>query len=326
MSGTAGAPVPPPPWRVAGALATIYLVWGSTYLAIALMVKSIPPLLGGAVRFLAAGALLYAWVLLRRRGPGLTGRELGGAALVGTLLVLGGNGLVTVAERDVPSSLAALLIASEPLWVVLLRRLTRERLPASTLAGVVAGFVGVGLLLAPGQRPAGVGGVGLLLCLVAAVCWASGSFAASRMAPPSDPLRSTAAQMLLGGAATLVAAGAIGDFAALRLEQITTVSAVALGYLTLVGSVVAFSTYSWLLRNVPISTVSTYAYVNPVIAVALGWAILSEPVNATTLAGAAVIVCSVAFIMRREGTAAPESAPPEPEAVLAEQAHSPGRA
>lgn len=310
---------------MAGALATIYLVWGSTYLAIALMVRSIPPLLGGAVRFLAAGALLYAWVRLRRPGPGLSRRELGGAALVGTLLVLGGNGLVTVAERDVPSSLAALLIASEPLWVVLLRRATRERLPPSTLVGVFTGFVGVGLLLAPGQRPQGVGAVGLVLCLIAAMSWASGSFASSRMALPADPLRSTAMQMLLGGAATLLAAAAIGDFGALRLEEITPVSAGALAYLTLVGSVVAFSTYAWLLRNVPISTVSTYAYVNPVIAVALGWAILSEPVTATTLAGAAVIVCSVAFIMRREGTGSPESAPPEPEAVLAEQVPSPGR-
>jgi drug/metabolite transporter (DMT)-like permease len=311
---------------VAGALATIYVVWGSTYLAIALMVRSIPPLLGGAVRFLAAGALLYAWIRLRRPGPGLSPRELAGAGLVGTLLVLGGNGLVTVAERDVPSSLAALLIASEPLWVVLLRRATRERLPPSTLFGVFAGFVGVGLLLAPGQRPEGVGAVGLFLCVMAAVCWASGSFAASRMAPPADPLRATAAQMLLGGAATLVAAAAIGDFGALRLDAVTTVSAAALAYLTLIGSVVAFSTYAWLLRNVPISTVSTYAYVNPVIAVALGWAILSEPVTAATLTGAAVIVCSVAFIMRREGTAAPESAPPQPEAVLAESAASRGRA
>ena len=309
------APAPPPPWRVAGALGTIYLVWGSTYLAIALMVDSIPPLLGGAVRFLAAGALLYAWVRLRRPARSSTPRELLAAALVGTLLVLGGNGLVTVAERDVPSGLAALLIASEPLWVVLLRKVVaRERLPSGAFVGVAAGFVGVSVLLAPGQRPEGVGVVGLVLCLVAAVSWAGGSFAGSRMALPPDPLRSTALQMLFGGVATAVAAVLIGDVSALRLDDVTAVSAGALVYLMLVGSIVAFSAYAWLLRNVPISTVSTYAYVNPVIAVALGWAILAEPVSAATLAGAVVIVASVAFIMRREGMAAPEAEAPAPTA------------
>ncbi len=311
----AQAPAPPPPWRVAGALGTVYVVWGSTYLAIRLMVGTIPPLLGGGVRFLIAGGLLYAWVRLRRPGPPASRREVAGAALVGVLLVLGGNGLVTVAERHVPSGLAALLIASEPLWVVLLRKAARERLPGGTLAGVGLGFLGVGLLLAPGHQPAGVGIAGLLLCLAAAASWACGSFAGSRLALPQDPLRFTALQMLFGGAATALAALPAGDYSALRLGEVSAVSAGALVYLVFVGSIVAFSAYAWLLRNVPISTVSTYAYVNPVIAVALGWAVLSEPVTPLTLAGAAVIVSSVAFIVRLEGTSAPaaeaaEGAPP----------------
>ena len=312
------------PWRAAVALSAIYLVWGSTYLAIRLVVETIPPFLSGAVRFLLAGALLYAWVRVVRGREPVTRRELAGTAVVGTLLVLGGNGLVTVAEREVPSGLAALLIASVPLWVVLLRRISGEPLSRRTLVAVCAGFLGVGMLLAPGQRPAGVGLAGLLLCILAAACWASGSFAGARLAMPSDPLRSTALQMLIGGAVTAVAAVVAGDPGALRLAQVSTRSGLALVYLIFVGSIVAFSAYAWLLRNVPLSTVSTYAYVNPVIAVALGWAILSEPVTAVTLAGATVIVGSVAFTVRGEGIAEPvedsagaaaESAAPVPPAA-----------
>lgn len=213
-SAPAQAPATPSPLRVAGALGTVYLVWGSTYLAIRLMVDSIPPLVAGGVRFLIAGSLLYTWVRLRRPGPRPSPRELAGAALVGVLLVLGGNGLVAVAESHrVPSSLAALLIASVPLWVVLLRRATGERLPGVTLIGVGVGFAGVGMLLAPGQRPQGVSVAGLALCVAAAASWASGSFAGSRLATPRDPLHFTALQMLFGGAATALAALLSGESA-----------------------------------------------------------------------------------------------------------------
>jgi drug/metabolite transporter (DMT)-like permease len=300
-------------WRVAGALAIVYVVWGSTYLAIRVLVETVPPLLSGGVRFLTAGALLYAWVRWRRPDASLPTRgELAAAALVGALLVAGGNGLVAIAEQDVPSGLAALIIASEPLWVMVLRGLARERLSRATLAGVVFGFAGVALLLAPGQRPAGVTLGGLLLVVLAAVSWASGSVAASRLRLPRDPLRSTALQMLFGGLVATAIALATGEGSDLHLAGVSVRSGLALAYLVVFGSLVAFTAYAWLLQNAPISTVSTYAYVNPVIAVTLGWAILSEPVGTATLAGAAIVVASVAFTVRREGggEAQPESAAP----------------
>ncbi|MDX6696972.1 MAG: hypothetical protein QOE65_369 [Solirubrobacteraceae bacterium] len=288
---------------MAGALAVIYLVWGSTYLAIRVMVETVPPLLGAGVRFLLAGALMYAWVRWRRAPRArVTRAELLGCALVGVLLMFGGNGLVTVAERDVPSGLAALLIASEPLWIIILRALWRERPGRLSALGVLAGFAGVALLLSPGQRPAGTSLAACLLVVFAAMCWASGSFAGSRLRLPADPLHATALQMLLGGGAMAAVAVVAGEPWDLHPGAISGDSWLAFAYLVVVGSIVAFTAYAWLLRNVPISTVSTYAYVNPVIAVFLGWAILSEPVSTITVAATAIIVASVALTMRQEGT------------------------
>ena len=288
---------------MAGALAAIYVVWGSTYLAIRVMVETVPPLLGAGVRFLLAGALMYAWVRLRRDPFPVSREELLGCALVGVLLMFGGNGLVTVAERDVPSGLAALLVATEPLWIIVLRAVWRERPGRLSAVGVVAGFVGVALLLVPGDRPEGASLAACLLVVFAAMCWALGSFAGSRLRLPGDPLHSTALQMLLGGAAMSAVAVVAGEPWALELENVSGDSWLAFAYLVLVGSVVAFTAYAWLLRNVPISTVSTYAYVNPVIAVFLGWLILSEPVSLNTVLATAIIVASVALTMREEGTA-----------------------
>jgi drug/metabolite transporter (DMT)-like permease len=294
---------------VAGALAVVYVVWGSTYLAIRVMVEDVPPLLGAGTRFLLAGALLYAWVAARRPAARVTRSELAACALVGTLLMFGGNGLVTMAERDVPSGLAALLIASVPLWVIVLRSLWGERPRRATTLGVAFGFIGVAVLLAPGQRPDGVSLGACLLVVVAAMCWASGSFAGSRLPMPGDPLRSTALQMLFGGAAMTAVAVPAGEPWALDVGGISGDSWLAYAFLVFIGSIVAFTAYAWLLRNVPISTVATYAYVNPVIAVVLGAIVLSEPVGVATIAGMAIIVASVAYTMRTEGTErAPEPA------------------
>ncbi len=287
---------------MAGALAIIYLVWGSTYLAIRVMVETVPPLLGAGVRFLVAGAAMYAWVRLRRDATRITREELLGCALVGILLMFGGNGLVTVAERDVPSGLAALLIASVPLWIVVLRAVWRERLGRMSALGVFAGFAGVALLLVPGERPEDASLAACLLVVFAAMCWAGGSFAGSRVRLPADPLYATALQMLLAGAAMTAVGFVAGEPWSLELSGVSGDSWLAFGYLIVVGSVIAFTAYAWLLRNVPLSTVTTYAYVNPVIAVVLGWAILSEPVGAITIAATAVIVASVAVTVRHEGT------------------------
>src|SRR3954468_14857375 len=301
MRRSAASPVPSPPqdMRVWAALGAIYVIWGSTYLAIRLMVETVPPALGAGVRFVIAGGAMLAF--LQTRGAlRVTRSQLLWCAVVGSLLAAGGNGLVTVAERDVPSGLAALLIASEPLWIVLLRATRRDRAAGRTIVGVAIGFVGVGILLLPGGRPDDVPIGMALLIVVAAVSWALGSFISPRVDLPRDPLTSTAWSLLIGGA-VLVAAGLIaGEGADVDVGAFSAKSLVALAYLIVVGSIVAFSCYAWLLSNAPISQVSAYAYVNPVIAVVLGAVFLSEAVSVVTLAGMALVVASVAVIVRQE--------------------------
>jgi drug/metabolite transporter (DMT)-like permease len=218
--------------------------------------------------------------------------------------------LVTLAEREVPSSLAALVIASVPLWVIVLRALARERPPRGTFVGVFVGFAGVALLLLPGEQPRGVGFAGLALIVLAAISWATGSFMSGRLALPADPLRSSALQMLCGGAVMTVGAVAHGELVSANWSGFSAESLAAFAYLLVAGTL-AFTAYVWLLQHAPISKVATYAYVNPVIAVFLGWAILEESISTATLVGAAVIVASVAFIMRKESPPAPaEGRPP----------------
>lgn len=301
-----------PRWLGPLALGTVYVVWGSTYLAIRVMVEDIPPLVGAGVRFLIAGGILYAWLVWRRprEARRITRRQLIGAAIVGILLMFGGNGLVTVAEQEVPSGLAALLLASEPLWVILLRGgVGRERVPGMTLVSVALGFVGVALLVLPADRPEGAPLGWSLLVVLAAVLWASGSFAASRLDRPRDLLATVAWQMLLGGAFMTGVGLAVGEGAELRLSEISLESAAAFVFLVLVGSIAAFTAYNWLLQHVAISTVSTYAFVNPVIAVFLGWLILSEEITPFVALGTAVIVAAVAFVVLSTA----EKAPPAPE-------------
>jgi drug/metabolite transporter (DMT)-like permease len=298
------------------ALATIYVVWGSTYLAIRVMVETMPPLLSAGLRFATAGAIF--WIVLRLTGGAekvrVTGRELAGAALIGTLLCFGGNGLVTVAEQDVPSGLAALIIGSVPLWVVVMRAGHGERVPRGTLAGVAVGFAGLALLVLPGDRPGEAPLWGVLTCLAASISWAAGSFYSRGTPLPADALVSTAWQMLLGGAGMLVVGTIVGEVGDVDPAAFSLDSLLAFAYLIFIGSLVAFTAYVWLLRNAPISVVATYAYVNPVIAIFLGWAILSEEVTVTVVAGAAAIVLSVAAVVRRESEPAdaPTEAQPEP--------------
>ena len=284
------------------ALATIYVVWGSTYLAIRIMVETMPPLLGAGVRFAVAGAVFLA--ILRWRGGAsrvrITRAQALGAALVGNLLCFGGNGLVTVAEQEVPSGLTALIIGSVPLWVVLLRLGEGDRPARGTLAGVIVGFVGLAVLVLPGDRPDGAPLWGVLLIVLAAVLWASGSFYSKRITLPSDPLASTAWQMLIAGATMLAAGLVAGEASGLEPSSFSTDSLLALAYLITFGSMLAYTAYTWLLGNAPISTVTTYAYVNPVIALALGAAIVSEELTLTVLLGAAAIVAAVATVVREE--------------------------
>ena len=283
-------------------LGIVYVVWGSTYLGIRVADETMPPLLTSGVRFVIAGAIVYAVLVIRRGRAAMrvTWPELVSCALIGTLLVAGGNGFVMVGEVHVPSGVAALIIASVPLWVVLYRRLGSERVPRGTLAGVGAGFAGVALLLLPGGSGGHVRFLSLLLVCLAAPCWALGSYLSKRRTLPPDPFLSTSFQMMLGGAASLLAGAATGELGHVGLGAFSGRSLAAFAYLIAVGSLVAFTAYVWLLQHAPISKVSTYAYVNPVIAIFLGWAILSEHVTGTIVAGAAIVVASVAAIVRRE--------------------------
>ena len=293
------------------ALGTIYVVWGSTYLAIRIMVETIPPLFGAGVRFLIPGLLFAAWVVARRGASALrvTRGQLAAVVLVATLLLVGGNGGVTVAEQDAPSGLAALIIAAVPLWVVLLRLLVGERVPRVTLAGVALGLGGVAILVIPGDRPDDAALWAVLMLVGSSACWATGSFVSSRVTLPDDVLVTTALQMLIGGALFLVAGLAAGENADFDAADVSLRSLLALVYLATAGSLVAFTAYLWLLENAPISTVATYAFVNPVFAVVLGWAVLDEELTAAMLAAAAVIVVSVAAVIRTERAPEPEPAP-----------------
>ena len=301
--------VAPPPhrfapgWQVWTGLAIIYVVWGSTYLAIRVLVETMPPLLSGGVRFIVAGAVLYAF--LRLRGGAAAVRfdraQLLSCLIVGSLLVTGGNGLVMVGEVHVPSALAALIIASVPLWVVLYRQVAGEAVAPGTMAGVAVGFAGLALLLLPsGGHDEVTSWLGLVAVVCAAPAWALGSFLSKRRPLPSDPFLSTALQMMLGGATALAAGFARGEAGSVDFASFSHDSLIAFAYLVVIGSLLAFTAYVWLLQHAPIQTVATYAYVNPIIAIFLGWAILSEAITAWMVAGAAIVVVSVATIVRKE--------------------------
>lgn len=274
------------------------------------MVGSLPPLGSAGVRFTIAGLVLVA-VVAATRGPSalrVSGPQWRGAAVVGLALLLFGNGFVQLGERDVPSALTALIIGSVPLWIVLYRSLAGDRADPTVLVGVFIGFVGVAVLVAP----RGIGGgevapIGLVFVLLASASWAWGTFVSKRVELPRDALASTALQQLLGGVGLLAAAALTGE----RVEPSvwTTPSLLALAYLVVFGSLVAFSAYTWLLVHVPVSTVSTYAYVNPVVAVLLGAVVLDEPVTPTILAGAALVIAAVAFIVRKQAARPPVRPP-----------------
>jgi drug/metabolite transporter (DMT)-like permease len=293
------------------ALVTVYLVWGSTYLAIRVVVESAPPLLAMGVRFVLAGALLAAFLALRS-GPAVlkvTPRELGSAGLVGVLLLLCGNGAVAVAEQTVPSGLAALLVAATPLWLVCLRVAAGDRPRWVSLVGTLLGFVGIAVLARPGGHDGEVETWGLLLVVGATVAWALGSFFSSRLPMPANPFVATMWEMTVGGALMVLVAVARGELDGFSVGQVEGVAWAWLAYLVVFGSLAAFSAYVWLLHNAPISLTATYAYVNPVVAVILGALILSEPVTAAILIGGAVVVVGVGLVVSTER---PRREPPVP--------------
>ncbi|NJP30520.1 EamA family transporter [Micromonospora sp. HSS6-12] len=285
----------------------VYVLWGSTYLGIRITVESLPPLASAALRFATAG-LVLAVVLRLRRGPGalrVDWRQLRSAALVGVLLLAGGNGLVVLAESGppgvaVPSGIAALLVATVPLLVVLLRSVTGDRPGLATLGGVTVGFVGLVLLVLPTGGVGAVPLVGALTVVAAATSWSVGSFLSGRLSMPADPFVATVYEMFAGAAVLAVLAAGRGELRGFDPGAVTARSWWALAYLMVFGSLVAFTAYVWLLHHAPISLVSTYAYVNPVVAVALGALLVAEPVTPQVLLGGAVIVAGVALVVTTE--------------------------
>ncbi|MET8140120.1 EamA family transporter [Sphaerisporangium sp. NPDC005288] len=284
--------------KVWAALAAVYVVWGSTYLGIRLTIETMPPLVSAGMRFVAA-AVILGTVLVLRKGPSvlrMNGRQLCGGGLVGLLLLLGGNGMVAVAEQHISSGLAALLVASVPLWLVIFRTVARDRPHLLSLAGVLIGFCGVaGLSLTGGGSS---DSTGIVVVLAGSLSWALGSFLSGRIPMPEDPFVASTVEMIVGGAGLLIVGPAVGE--RLHLDQVSAGSWLALAYLVLAGSLVGFTSYIWLLGNAPISLVSTYAYVNPVVAVLLGVVVLNERATGQMIAGGLVIVLGVALVVSTE--------------------------
>jgi drug/metabolite transporter (DMT)-like permease len=301
-------------------LLVVWVLWGSTYFAIRVGVETLPPLLMAGIRYVVAGLLMFPFAI-RSGGPELRSADRPRAAgwwsalLVGALLLAGGNGGVSAGERSVPSGLAALLVATVPLWLIVIDRVFNgARIGLLALAGLTAGVIGVGFLAGPfggstghaaGSHGAtgGSPGIGIVIILIASVSWASGTIASRRVPLPSRPLLATSMQMLAGGAVLLAAAAVTGEFGQFDPAHVSAASWLALAYLIGPGSIVAFSAYVVAVRRLPTATVATYAYVNPIIAVILGTSLLGEALTASMLVGGALIVVAVVLVVRSQAAA-----------------------
>jgi drug/metabolite transporter (DMT)-like permease len=286
--------------KVITAFAAVYIIWGSTYLAILYAIQTLPPFLMAAARFLVAGVLLLAWA--RARGVAMPTRaQWIACAIAGLLMLMGGNGAVVWAEQRVPSGVAALLVAIVPCWMVLIDWLHGGNRPTRrVVAGLVLGLLGLILLVGPEAIIGGgrVDTIGAIVLVVGGLSWAIGSLYSRGRKFPA-PRMSTAAQMLGGGAGLLVLGSLTGEWMRLDVAAISTRSLLALLYLVVFGSLIAYSAYVWLLRVTSPAKVSTYAYVNPVVAVLLGWALANEPLTARMAVAAVVIIAGVALITLR---------------------------
>lgn len=284
------------------AFAAVYILWGSTYLAIKFAIETLPTFLMAGTRFLTAGAILFVAARFMKDYERPTWAQWKTSFVVGTLLLLGGNGAVVLAEHYVSSSLAALLVATEPFWIVLLSWLWMKgaRPNGKVALGLLIGFVGVYLLVG-GQGNGSMTSnsnqlFGTILIIIGTICWATGSLYGLRAPSAKSPVLASGMQMLCGGAVLFLVGTAAGEWTNFNIAAVSLNSWLGLAYLTIFGSIIAFTAYSWLLKNAEPSIVATYAYVNPVIAVFLGWLIAGETFTAQMLVGAGVIVGSVVLI------------------------------
>lgn len=289
--------------RIWTALIALYIVWGSTYLAIRFGVETIPPFILAGLRFLISGIILIAW---RRaaRDPWPTPRQWRSTAIIGTLLLLGGNGFLSFAEQKVPSGIAALLIGTVPLWMVLIEALrpSGAKPGLRAIIGLLIGFGGIFLLIGPAEMTKGSGfdllGIGTLI--VASFLWASGSIYSRSADMPGSSLMATGAEMLCGSASLFIFGTLVGDWHSFNVATVSTRSWLGLSYLITFGSLIGFVSYGWLLQNAPISLVATYAYVNPLVAILLGNIFAQEQLNARIVLSAVIIIGSVVLINSRQ--------------------------
>jgi drug/metabolite transporter (DMT)-like permease len=308
------------------ALLIVYVVWGSTYLAIAVMIETMPPLLAAGVRYGIAGLIMLGGIALFRRlrrggapHERPTATHWRSAAIIGILLLLGGNGGVVLAELLIDSGMAAVLVAMLPMSLAVMDAIVTRRPPSRlVIGGLAAGIVGVVILLVPVEGVEGLNPLGVALALGAEFSWALGSIYARHAPQPRSNLLGTGMEMLAGGVALVVAGALLGEIGRTDVTEFSTRSLIAITYLIVFGSIIAFTAYTWLLANVPVSTVATYAYVNPIVAVALGAIILEEPITVRRLVAAAIIIGAVALMVSGrprdaddEGAAAEVVAEPE---------------
>lgn len=290
----------PPAWKIVAAFAAIYVIWGTTYLAIAMMVKSIPPYLGAGSRFLVAGTLLFAFLRLRGQ-PFPTPRQWGWAALAGLLLLVGGNGSIVWAQKTVPSGIASIIVATEPLWIVLASWLFFRggRPTLLEAAGILGGFAGMVFLIGPSMLAHGgeIDPFGAGLLVFATVSWAFGSMVSRHADLPDSAPMAMSMEMASAGLIMLLLAIPKGDWAGFSLSAVTLESFLGWLYLVVFGSWIGFVAFFFLMRHCRPSRAATYAYVNPLIALFLGWLVAGEPLSARTLVSAAVILASVAIVV-----------------------------
>ena len=284
-------------WKIVLAFAAVYLCWGMTYLAMRIAVQDMPPHLMSGARFVVAGLVLY--LLIRRRGdPKPTAIQWRAAAMVGAFLLLGGNATVAWAEQQVPSGLAAVLIAVAPILMVAFEWARGGPRPgARVIAGLILGLAGLAILVSPkGDTATQVNPVGAVMLVFASASWAWGSVISKSAPLPKSPFLATSMEMIGGGVLLLLTALAVGQFAHFRPTEVSANAVLAWLFLVIFGSLVGFTAYIWLLGVTSIAKVGTYAYVNPIVAVFLGWAILDEPVTGRTLLAALVILVGVALV------------------------------
>ncbi len=281
--------------KVWTALVTVYVIWGSTYLGIAVAGETIPPLFAASTRFITAGALMAGIVRLRGGSLRISKRALGSCIVIGALLP-GANAVLFFAERNVPTGLASLIIASVPLWVVVLRLAARERLPWPALVGVGVGFAGVAVLAHPSG---GATAWGIGLCVISALMWSTGTVLSAWLTMPADPFAATAYEMLAGGLLMLpISVFTVHDFSPSGSSILGWI------YLVTFGSIIGYTAYVWLIASAPLGLVSTYAYVNPIVAIMLGVLFRGEHLTWRLFIGAVIVVAAVALVVRREPPAA----------------------